>query len=179
MDIVKWAGNQRVSADNVADRTLARNLLVADPYTGRNIPHVTAIDFKTSTLEVLSTTLSGSEPGMKMQLKSGQDEFQEIKQYTFLRMVEPETGNVSLLKHFSTGDFDVIDKNNGIVLCESRVGKSHSERVLDPDAYWASVRARVTDDEVPTKLSEVIVGHPDFIDFDPILRSDDKGKTEG
>ena len=128
-----------LDANDKKNSHICKNIRVVNPKTGEVIPYVFRINFERDLLTVPVTTLTGSEPGMKMQfIKDGNSSF--VREYTFVRLVDTFDGKRSFMEINITGEFDVVDQSTGIVLHESRSSEPISLKYLDPDMYWSNWR---------------------------------------
>jgi hypothetical protein len=122
----------------VIDWGKAKHLLVVDPFTGLQIPHVKAADPEASYLECYSTTACAPFEGMEMLLVEKQPDGSEVTEkvwYTFVSMRDG-LGRRSYLSTGAGGAFDLVNKYTGEVEFESRSQRQVPLRFRDPAAYW-------------------------------------------
>lgn len=103
----------------------ARNLLVVDPATGLQIEHVRAVDPEKCWLEIY--TINKCEPGFESQFQRP-DGTWETRDWTPVVIRMGDGSGQEFLTHTETIEFDLVEKETGIVTTEARLtGVSESE----------------------------------------------------
>jgi hypothetical protein len=112
----------------------ARNLVVVDPYTGREIPHVKATDPVQGWLEIYTVVPCAPFEGMEMlhitKLADG-TEVTEKFHYTFVQMHDG-SGHRFYLTYYETCAYDLVNKYSGEVIHESTAKAQASLRAREP-----------------------------------------------
>lgn len=115
----------------------AKNLVVVDPDTGIQIPHVKSVDPQAGWLEVYSTTPCAPSEGMEMVFITNAPDGSQVTErffYTFVDMRDPATGQKYRLTARHHGRYDLVDRYSGEVVNEVR-GPRFSKRVRAPEKW--------------------------------------------
>lgn len=130
----------------VIPKHLRSKLIIVDPHSSRQIPHVKDCDAdpERGWLEVYTTTPCCNDPDMQMLMitKNAQGQEQtERRNYTFIVITETGSGQQHYATRMLNIDFDVVDKFSGEVMYEVRRGLQVSFVHLDPAAAAAQKQA--------------------------------------
>lgn len=125
----------------------AKNLVVVDPVSGMEVPHVKEVDPEMGWVEVYSTM--PAVPGYEMQVIRGG--VTEVLPYTFIRFLDSETGQHSYGTRTCYGKFDVVMKATGEVIHEVLKGGQLPERIRLPHVLADETR-EILSASVPPSL---------------------------
>lgn len=123
----------------------AAGLVIIDPFSGKEIPHVASVETEKGWVETYMTTACVPNCGMEMwYTREGKT---EALPYTFLKCTDPATGGSYYPTREHPCAFDVVDKKTGEVIHECNPeGSQAPERVRTP---W-----------VPAEEARGILAHP-------------------